>query len=203
MLRAADRYASEASGIQSWHCFSAGAHYDANNVAFGTLVGVDEHLLDPGAAFDRHPHRGVAIVTWVLEGALRHQDDTGATHVVEPGVAAVQIAGPGVQHVEANASDVDPVRFVQTTVLCDDDEPSYRLASPPVLAGPALFDVRRSGPLVIESARSHLYVAEGRFGYDKDGIGPGDSLRVTAAATFPMETPTLYGDGQLLVTLLR
>jgi len=129
--RAADRGVSEEPGIQSLHSFSAGAHYDPENVAFGALIGVDEHRLDPGAGFDRHPHRGVAIVTWVLDGALRHEDSTGAVQVVEPGVAAVQITGRGVHHVEANASATAPVHFVQTTLLCDDDEPSYRLAAAP------------------------------------------------------------------------
>lgn len=203
VLRGADRYVDELPGVRSLHCFSAGAHYDANNVSFGALIGVDEHLLEPGAGFDRHVHRGVAIVTWVLDGAVRHEDSTGAVHVVRPGTAAVQVAGRGIEHVEMNASTSEPARFVQTTVLCDEDEPSYRLAEPPVLFGGALFDVLVAGPLLLESAKTHLFVADGSFGYGRDGLGAGDSLRIEAPAQVGLDTPMVEGAGHLLVTLLR
>ncbi|MDT4938263.1 MAG: quercetin 2,3-dioxygenase [Pseudonocardiales bacterium] len=195
---------SEHAGIRSLHSFSAGAHYDADNVAFGALVGVDEHVLDPGVGFDRHGHRGVAIVTWVVEGALRHEDSTGRVEIVEAGHAAVQVAGRGIEHVEANASATEPVRFVQTTLLSDDDEPSYRVGTLPIVVAASLVDLHRSGPLVLEARRSCVYVVEGEFavahGDDqvkRDALYAGDSMR---AAT---ETATFDGSGEMLVVLLR
>jgi redox-sensitive bicupin YhaK (pirin superfamily) len=195
--RAADRYTSELPGVRSSHSFSAGAHYDAGNVGFGSLVGVDEHVLDAGAGFDRHAHRNVAIVTWVLDGVLRHEDSTGAVHLVEPGTVALQITGRGIEHVETNASTSRPAHFVQTTILCDDDEPSYRLAASPVLVGTALFDVHRAGPLLLEAARMHLFVASGEFSVEGRDIHPGDTMRIT------QEPPRIDGSGELLVLLLR
>ena len=73
IVRAADRFHVAHDGIETWHCFSAGAHYDPDNVAYGPMIGCDEHLVGPGAGFDWHPHRGVEIVSWVLSGVLRHQ----------------------------------------------------------------------------------------------------------------------------------
>jgi len=201
--RAAERYADEQPGIRSLHCLSAGAHYDPENTAFGALVGVDEHVLDGGAGFARHAHRDVAIVTWVLSGALLHEDSTGANVTLRAGEAAVQIAGRGVEHVEANASDVDELRFVQTTLLCDDDEPSYRVVQLPVRVAGGLFSVHRGGPLVLEAGRVHLFAAAGEFAATYGGLRPerealyaGDSMRAIREAL------TIDGTGELLVTLL-
>ena len=41
--------------------------------------------MDAGTGFDTHPHRDMEIVTWVLEGALAHEDSAGSSDVVEPG----------------------------------------------------------------------------------------------------------------------
>ena len=43
--RSAERYCVEHDGITTWHCFSAGAYYDPDNVALGRLVACDT----PGA----------------------------------------------------------------------------------------------------------------------------------------------------------
>jgi hypothetical protein len=204
--RADARYVSEHPGIRSLHCFSTGAHYDADNTAFGALVGVDEHLLDPGAAFERHAHRRVAIVTWVISGVLRHEDSSGAVAIVEPGFVAVQVAGTGIEHVEANASRTEPVRFVQSTVLSDVDEPSYRVGEPPIIVpGGALFDVHRSGPLLMEASRVHLFVGSGEFLARQDALYPGDSMRMTYETPMlaTQETTKVEGTGELLVLLMR
>jgi hypothetical protein len=203
--RAAERYASSAPGITSQHSFSAGTHYDPDNVSFGALVGVDEHVLEGGAGFERHAHRGVAIVTWVVEGALRHEDSTGAAAVVTAGHATVQVAGNGVEHVEENASASEPVRFVQSTFVCDDEVPSYRVAEPPILVAGALFDVHRDGPLIVEAGRVHLYVINGEYLMRRDALYPGDSMRMTPETRMlaTQDTTKLLGSGELLVTVLR
>ena len=41
LRRAGQRFHTSQPGIETWHSFSAGAHYDPDNVAFGPLVGVD------------------------------------------------------------------------------------------------------------------------------------------------------------------
>ena len=197
VVRADARSVSEHDGIRTLHTFSAGADYDASNVAFGALVGVDDHTLQPGAEFARHAHRGVAIVTWVVSGSLRHEDDTGAGTVLEAGECAVQIAGSGVQHVEANASASEPVRLVQTTLVSAVDEPGYRVVTPPVIVDGSLFDVHRARKVILESARSHLYVVDGDFLVEDTAVHAGDSVRITGEAV------TLNGAGTVLVLLLR
>ena len=116
LRRAAQRFRTRQPGIESWHSLSAGAHYDPANVSFGALVGVDEHLVDPGAGFDWHMHNGVRIVSYVLAGTLRHEDMAGVTEV-GTGEVLPQEATSATRHAERNASRTEPLRIVQMTVL--------------------------------------------------------------------------------------
>ena len=120
ILRAADRFETTQPGSSTWHAVSAGSHYEPGNVSHGPVIGCDEHLVDPDAGFDWHAHRGVVIISWVLGGTLRHEDDGGGLLLVGPGESLVQSTGDGIRHRETNASAM-PLRFVQTTLLLDLD----------------------------------------------------------------------------------
>ena len=189
--RAADRGTAAQPGIASWHCFAAGAHYDAGNVSFGPVIGVDEYQLDGGAGFAEHAHRGVQIVTWVLDGALLHQDDAG-TAEVRPGQVLVQLCGKGIRHVERNASGDEAVRFVQTTMVADDASPCWWVGAAPVRETVAEFDVLTSLAW-LDGALVHAFVASGAFHVNGMQLGPGDSLRARD------ELLVVDGAGQLLV----
>lgn len=69
--RATERYpgGDPGAGIESWHAFSFGPHYDPDNLRFGALIACNEERLVPGAGFDEHPHSHTEIVTWVVEGS--------------------------------------------------------------------------------------------------------------------------------------
>lgn len=188
--RASARFVSEHGGIVSRHCFSAGAHYDPDNTAFGPLIAVDEHIVAPGSGFTRHAHRGVVIVSWVLDGVLRHEDGGGRIELVGPGTVQVQSTGSGIVHAETNPG-AEPLRFIQTTLLADVDDPAYLLAPPPVDVGPARFAVHTSGELHT-SDRTHLYVARGSFVLGDETLAEGDSVRVDEAVT-------VSGAGELLI----
>jgi hypothetical protein len=185
------RAVSEQTGIRSWHCFSAGADYDADNLAFGPVIGVDEHLVDPGAGFAEHAHRGVQIITWVLDGQLGHRDDEGAV-VLRHGEVLVQLAGAGVRHVEWNASRTDPVRFVQTTLLGADAAPRWFLGAAPVRDTVAAFEVVTSLAW-LDGALVHAFVASGSFDVNGQRLSAGDSVRARA------ESLVIDGAGELLV----
>ena len=78
--------------------------------------------------FETHPHRDMEIVTWVLRGSLVHQDSTGHSGVISPGLAQRMSAGTGILHSEKNDSwrlrggdeHADPVHFVQMWVVPDE-----------------------------------------------------------------------------------
>jgi redox-sensitive bicupin YhaK (pirin superfamily) len=178
--RAADRLRTEREGIVSRHSFSAGAHYDPDNIAFGPVIGVDEHRLAGGAGFERHAHTGVIIISWVLDGILLHQDAAGS-RTIGPGETLRQDASHGIEHAERNASDAEPLRFVQTTLLSSGPKPGFAV-------------VRRAArerlPVV---PLMHLYVARGAFSISGREVTEGDSARIRS------QVVTATGNGELLM----
>jgi redox-sensitive bicupin YhaK (pirin superfamily) len=96
----------------------------------------NDDVVTPGSGFETHPHRDMEIVTWVLRGALVHQDSQGHNGVIYPGLAQRMSAGRGIKHSEKNDSwrltgepeHRDPVRFVQMWVVPDTagTDPGYQ-----------------------------------------------------------------------------
>jgi quercetin 2,3-dioxygenase len=126
--RAADRAATKISWLDSKHSFSFGHHYDPDNTHHGLLLVNNDDIVAPGTGFETHPHRDMEIVTWVLRGSLVHQDSTGHSGVIYPGLAQRMSAGTGILHSEKNdswtltggESHTDPVHFVQMWVVPDE-----------------------------------------------------------------------------------
>jgi len=52
------------------------------------------------AGFPPHPHRGFETVTYLLDGRMRHKDNTGNEGVIEPGGIQWMTAGKGIVHSE-------------------------------------------------------------------------------------------------------
>jgi hypothetical protein len=125
--RAGERARTQISWLDSKHSFSFGPHYEPGNTHHGLLLVSNDDIVDPGAGFETHPHRDMEIVTWVLRGSLVHQDSTGHTGVIYPGLAQRMSAGTGILHSEKNDSwrlsgdgeHADPVRFIQMWVAPD------------------------------------------------------------------------------------
>jgi redox-sensitive bicupin YhaK (pirin superfamily) len=126
-IRGADgRFLTSGVGVSTRHSFSYGAHYDPDNIGFGPLVAINTETLEPGGGYDSHRHADVEIVTWLLGGALEHEDSTGQRGTITPGIAQRLSAGTGVEHTERNASDTEELVFVQMMLVSDHEgEPSY------------------------------------------------------------------------------
>jgi redox-sensitive bicupin YhaK (pirin superfamily) len=124
--RAGERLATKISWLDSKHSFSFGHHHDAGNTHHGVLLVNNDDVVKPGTGFETHPHQDMEIVTWVLRGALVHQDSEGHNGIIYPGLAQRMSAGTGILHSEKNdrlaaeARPAEPVHFVQMWVVPDE-----------------------------------------------------------------------------------
>ncbi|WP_105971438.1 pirin family protein [Streptomyces geranii] len=191
--RADERYpgGDPAAGIESWHAFSFGPHYDPDNLRFGAMIACNEERLAPGAGFDEHPHSHMEIVTWVVEGELTHRDSTGRETVVVAGDVQRLSAAAGVRHVERNAGPA-PLTFIQTWLapLHPGGTPSYEtvhgIADSTPYAIPeagAMLHIRRLSAgertAVPDAACVYVHVVRGEVRLGAEKLGEGDAVRLT------------------------
>ena len=100
-----------------WH-FSFDTYHDPEYMSFGTLRVFNDDRLVPGAIWPMHPHRDIEGLTYVVEGSFRHQDDVGgAPGPLAAGSVQRMTLGSGAWHSEQNASQTEPMRFIQMWIL--------------------------------------------------------------------------------------
>lgn len=212
--RAADRFHTRIDWLDSWHSFSFSGHYDPKNVNHGLLLVHNDDWVNAGSGFPNHSHRDMEIVTWVLEGELRHRDSAGNDAVIYPGLAQRMSAGSGITHSEFNTSAREPVHFLQMWVPPDVQGivPGYQevdvkaeLATGALVkvaggsddaalhlhqAGAELW-IAHAAPdtalTVPDAAHVHVFIARGTATLDTDeNLDAGDATRLTEAGSRPL-----------------
>ncbi len=124
----AERGVANFGWLYSQHSFSFGNYYNPEQVGFSDLLVINDDRVRKGRGFDTHSHRDMEIFSYVLEGALEHKDSMGTGSIIRPGDVQMMSAGRGVKHSEFNASQQDPVHFLQIWIVPDrkGGEPRYQ-----------------------------------------------------------------------------
>jgi redox-sensitive bicupin YhaK (pirin superfamily) len=99
--------------LDTYHTFSFADYFDRNHMGFRSLRVINEDRVSPAQGFGAHPHDNMEILTYVLSGALAHKDSMGHVETLRAGELQRMTAGTGIMHSEYNASQTDPVHFLQ------------------------------------------------------------------------------------------
>lgn len=202
-----DRGHADFGWLDSRHSFSFGHYHDPAHMGFGALRVINEDRVAPGGGFDTHGHADMEIVSYVLEGALEHRDSIGTGSTIRPGEVQRMTAGTGIRHSEFNASQTEPVHFLQIWIVPERRglEPGYEQKALPAggEGGPLMLvgsrdgrddsvtihqdvdlwrallaDGERTAFEVLESRRVWLQVARGTLTAGGETLYTGDGLGI-------------------------
>ena len=152
------------------------------------------------------------IITWVLDGELKHKDSQGNRGIIVPGDAQRMSAGRGILHSEMNYSAITPVHFIQMWVIPDTQslDPGYQQTNVgsllnngglfPIASGlghegavqihqkhAVLWGARFKAGSSIQlpdAPMAHLYIARGSVQLEGSAtLHQGDAARMTAAGS--------------------
>ncbi|KAI9654140.1 MAG: hypothetical protein M1831_005494 [Alyxoria varia] len=99
---------------------------------YSPFLMLDHFSVSRGAGFPDHPHRGQETITYLLEGAMDHEDFAGNRGTIWPGDLQFMTAGRGIMHAEIPRHDdtEKPVTGMQLWVDLPKNlkscEPRYR-----------------------------------------------------------------------------
>ena len=205
LRRSTDRGYADHGWLKSFHTFSFADFHDPAQMGFGNLRVINEDRIAPGTGFGTHGHRDMEIVSYVLEGALAHQDSMGNGEAIRPGEVQRMTAGSGVRHSEFNHAQDAPAHFLQIWILPNaanltpgyeqkafseaDKRGQLRLVAAPdgrdgavtlhadALIRAGLFDGEESAELALDPARrTWVHLARGSLTVNGQVLQAGDAM---------------------------
>ena len=205
LRRSTDRGYADHGWLKSFHTFSFADYHDPAQMGFGNLRVINEDRIAPGTGFGTHGHRDMEIISYVLEGALAHQDSMGNGEAIRPGEVQRMTAGTGVRHSEFNHAPDATSHFLQIWLLPSaanlapgyeqkafsdaDKRGQLRLVAAPGGQGGAvtlhadaairagLFDGDEAAELTLDPARrTWVHLARGALTVNGQALQAGDAL---------------------------
>jgi redox-sensitive bicupin YhaK (pirin superfamily) len=208
LRRGAERGHANHGWLDSYHSFSFADYYDPRHMGFGPLRVINEDRVKAGSGFGTHGHRDMEIISYVLEGALGHEDSMGNGSTIVPGDVQRMSAGSGVRHSEFNHEKAKITHFLQIWIepAVAGIPPSYEqkhfkpedkrgrlrlIASPDGAEGSVrihqdaliyagLFDGRENASYDLKNERGYVHMARGRATVNGHRLEAGDALKTDA-----------------------
>lgn len=207
-----DRGYADHGWLKSFHTFSFAEYYDPNHIGFRTLRVINEDRIEGGTGFGAHPHRDMEIISYVIDGALEHEDSTGNKATIRPGEVQRMSAGTGVVHSEHNALEDKETHFFQIWIrpATVGGHPGYaqKSFSDQLDSGQLVLVVSgdgRDGSLPIKQD-ADLYIARLKKGGGAEfslGSGRGAWVQMVSGEMLINDTELTTGDGAAVEKLDR
>ena len=208
LRRSRDRGYDDHGWLKSWYAFVYADYYDPEHVDFGPLKVLNEDRVMAGKAYPSEHRRDSVVLTYLIEGELRHQDSLGNELLLQAGSLQCLNAGTGVRHTESNASASREAHLLHICFAPDQTglAPSYQqkllssersrgtlqlLASPQGDGGSLTLhqDARIFGGLFHESERTKLdlprnrraflHVVRGSIAVNETRLNSGDGVKIS------------------------
>jgi quercetin 2,3-dioxygenase len=204
--RSRDRGYDDHGWLKSWYTFVYADYYDPEHLDFGPMKVLNEDRVMAGKGYPNEYRRDTEVLSYLIEGELRHQDSLGNETVLKAGSLQCLNAGTGVRHTELNASAREAhLLHICFTPARTGSPPSYEhklfsaeskrgtlrlLASPEGENGSLLLheDVRIFGGLFHESERkelelprnrrAYLHVIRGSIAVNETRLNAGDGVKI-------------------------
>ena len=214
--KAGERGHANHGWLDSWHTFSFADYQDPEHMGYGPLRVINEDRIQAGKGFGTHGHRDMEIISYVLDGALAHQDSMSNGSSIVPGDVQRMSAGTGVRHSEFNHSKTGVTHFLQIWIepKITGVRPSYeqkhfaaaekrgrlRLVASPdgrngsvslnqdALLYAGLFDRDERADLPLAAGRrGYVHVARGAIVVNGRRLAAGDALKLDGVAAIELK----------------
>lgn len=199
--KAQERGTANFGWLESKHSFSFGRYYDPKHMGFSALRVINDDIVAPSAGFETHGHRDMEIISYVLDGVIKHKDSQGHEQVLPAGEFQLMSAGKGIFHSEFNGSNRQSLRFLQIWIEPNvfGEQPSYQQKNFGNQQGltTIVTPTGKGGTLKIrQNAKLHQLIlhSEEQISF-KPSIGSNVYIHVVSGALMINETTAKAGDG--------